>query len=127
MKLLHIKKKVLLATSKAFFWFATGALLAFFLLISFTFIIFEKVNSDVVYPGIMVGNVDLSRYTQEEVSELFDMKNESIVNSKITFSDGINIATVSAKELELGYDSNLIAKLTITTVRSGRFLSNLNL
>ena len=116
-----------MAISKAFFWFLTGAILAFFLLTSFTFVIFEKVNSDVVYPGIMVGNTDLGRHTQEEVAQIFAEKNENIQDSKITFSDGKNIATSSAKELGIGFNENLMAKQVISLGRSKNFLSNISI
>src|SRR3989344_4122568 len=127
MKTLRIKKKVLMPISKAFFWFLTGEILAFFLLTSFTFVIFEKVNSDVVYPGIMVGNTDLGRHTQEEVAQIFAEKNENIQDSKITFSDGKNIATSSAKELGIGFNENLMAKQVISLGRSKNFLSNISI
>ena len=127
MKVLRTKKRIFIETSKTFFWFATGALLAFFLLTSFTFILFEKINSNVVYPGITVGNIDLGKKTQKEISELFASKNESIGNTQFSFSKDTAVTTISAHDLKFGYDENLIAKQAISLGRSDNFLSNVSI
>lgn len=127
MKLKPIKKRAFLKTLKAFFWFATGAVLAFFLLTSFTFIIFEKLNHNVVYPGITINNIDLGRKTEKEVYDLFAKKNDIIANTKFTFSTDTDIATVSAGDLGFGYDQDLIAEQAIGLGRSKSFLSNVSL
>ncbi|MDP2638042.1 MAG: VanW family protein [Candidatus Levybacteria bacterium] len=127
MKTLKKKREGFMHITKAFFWFAAGAALSFFLLTSFTFIIFEKINSNVVYPGIYVKNIDLGGKTESEISQLFKKDNENIGNVQFTFSDGIDTATISAKELGFGYDHDLIAKQAISIGRSERFLSNVSL
>lgn len=127
MKIIRLKKRIFKDLSKSFFWFFIGATLSFFLFTSFTFIIFEKVNSNVVYPGITIGNIDLSNKTEEEVTQLFAKKNENISNTQFTFSDNTNVATISAKELNFGYDQDLIAKQAISLGRSKNFLSNISL
>jgi len=127
MKKLRLKKRILMQASKSFFWFVTGAMLAFFLLTSFTFIIFEKINTDIVYPGIVIENIDLGRKTEQEVYEIFAKKNEDIANIQFTFWERVNAATISAKNLGFGYDQNLIAKQAISLGRSGSFLSNVSL
>lgn len=123
----HFKKNFFMETSKAFFWFATGAMLAAFLLTSFTFIIFEKINSAVVYPGITVGNIDVGRHSLKEVEDLFIEKNEAIGNTQFTFKLESLAATISAKDLGFGYDQDLIAKQAIALGRSDNFLSNISI
>jgi len=127
MKILRLKKKVFAQTTKAFFWFAVGATLAFFLLTSFTFIVFEKLNHNVVYPGITVNNIDLGRKTEREVYDVFLKKNEVIANTQFIFSSDTDAATVSAKDLNFGYDQDLIAKQAISLGRSENFLGNVSL
>ncbi|MBI4089646.1 MAG: VanW family protein [Candidatus Levybacteria bacterium] len=127
MKIITIRKKVFIETLRAFLWFTIGAILAFFLLTSFTFIVFEKINSNVTYPGITVDNIDLGRMREEEVLELFTKKNEYIGETKFTFSSDTSSATISARELNFGYDENLIAKQVISLGRSNNFLSNVSL
>jgi vancomycin resistance protein YoaR len=109
------------------FWFLSGALLAFFLLTSFSLIIFEKLNSDVVYPGIRVDNIDLSKKTEQEVAQIFQSKNESIQDIFFTFFYDDLIATMSAKELGFGYNEDLIAKQAISLGRSENLLSNISI
>ncbi len=127
MKIKGIKKRIFIQTFKALFWFVTGALLAFFLLTSFTFIIFEKINSNVVYPGIMVENIDLGGKTENQVAQIFAKKNENIGNTLFTFSNDNDVATISAKDLNFGYDQDLIAKQAISLGKSDNLLSNISL
>lgn len=127
MKALRVKKKIFIQTSKAFFWFAVGATLASFLLTSFTFIIFEKMNRNVVYPGITVGGVDVGRKTEKGVYDLFAKKNENIGNTQFTFSNDTDVATISAHDLNFGYDQDLISKQVISLGRSKNFPGNVSL
>lgn len=126
-KKLRIRKKHLLHITKACFWFVTGAMLAAFLLISFTFIIYERVNAKVVYPGITIGNIYVGGYTPKEIEELFTRKNEAIENTQFTFSLDGNLVTISAKDLNIGYDQTLIAKQAISLGKSDKFLSNISI
>ena len=126
-KTLRVKKKVFAQTSKVFFWFAVGAALAFFLLTSFTFIIFERINRNVVYPGITIGGVEVGHKTGKQVYDLFSKKNEDIGNTQFTFSSNTGIATASARELNFGYDQDLIAKQAMSLGRSKNFLGNVSL
>jgi len=123
-KKLKARKNLPIHFLKVFFWFTTGAALAAFLFISFTFIIYEKVNSKVVFPGITIGDMDIGKYTEKQVSEFFAKKNEAIENTQFTFSLDSTVATISAKDLGFGYDSALIAKQAISLGRSDDFLSN---
>lgn len=126
-KKLRTRRKFITHVSKAFFWFTAGAILALFLFTSFTFFLFEKINAGVVYPGITIYNIDVGRYTQKKVEELFLKKNEAIGNTLFTFSSGENLATISAKDLEFGYDQNLIAQQAINLGKSDNFLSNISI
>jgi len=126
-KKLYIRKKRANKILKAFFWFAVGAILATFLFISFAFFIYKKANTNLVYPGITINNINVEKYTQKEVEELFIKKNESIENTQFTFLLDSMAATISAKDLKFGYDENLIAKQAISLGRSDDFLSNLSI
>jgi len=126
-KKLQIRKKFLIHSLKALFWFATGAAFAAFLLTSFTFFIYEKINSGFVYPGITINNIDVGKYTLKEVERLFLKKNEAIENTQFTFLLDSMVATASAKDLKFGYDQDLIAKQAISLGRSDNFLSNVSI
>ncbi len=126
-KKLYIRKKRSNKFLKALFWFAVGAVLSTFLFISFTFFIYKKVNTNLVYPGITINNINVEKYTQKQVEELFKKKNEAIENTQFTFLLDSITATISAKNLKFGYDEDLIAKQTISLGRSDDFLSNLSI
>lgn len=127
MKILRVNKRIFIQTSKTLFWFAVGATLAFFLLTSFTFMLFEKMNSKVVYPGVTVNNIELGGETEKQVYDLFAKKNEAIADTQFTFSSDTDVATVSAHDLKFGYDEDLIAKQAISLGRSDNFLSNISI
>jgi vancomycin resistance protein YoaR len=126
-KKIRPRKKIIAQTLKAIFWFCIGAILATFLLISFTFIIFEKTNSKVVYPGITVNNINVGKHTQKEVEELFAKENEAIENTQFTFALDSMVATISAKDLQYGYNQDLIARQAITLGKSKNLLSNISI
>jgi vancomycin resistance protein YoaR len=122
-----IRKKQILCLSKVFFWFITGAVLAIFLLTSFIYFALEKICSHTVYPGITVNNLDLGKYSEDQIEELFAKKNEAVADTKFTFSLDSMTATISAKDLEFGYDQTLIAKQAFSLGRSDKFLSNVSI
>jgi len=126
-KLPKKKKNSLKQVARSFFWFSTGAIITAFLLASFAFFIFEYINHNVVFPGITIDNVKVEKQTENQVKELLAKKNESIGNIKITFSLDSVTATVSAKDIEAGYDQDLLAKQAIVMGRSESFLSNINI
>ena len=123
----QVRKKSIARISKTVFWFVTGAVFATFLLTNFTFILLEKTSSKTVYPGITINNINVEKYTQKQVEELFKKKNEAIENTQFTFLLDSITATISAKNLKFGYDEDLIAKQTISLGRSDDFLSNLSI
>ncbi|MEK7518107.1 MAG: VanW family protein [Patescibacteria group bacterium] len=112
---------------RVIFWFLVGAFLGLFLFVSFAYLIFQRVNSNLVYPGIRVENIDLSGKTEQEIQEIFSRKNDLIANIQFVFTDNVDIATVSAKDLDFGYNQNLIAKQTISIGKGNNFFSNISL
>jgi vancomycin resistance protein YoaR len=120
-------KKHLELILKTVFWFIIGATFAAILFSSFAFFMFKRINYNVVYPGISVDDIDLGKYTEDQVKELFAKKNQAIENTLFTFSFDSIIATISAKNLEFGYDSDLISKQVISLGRSSNFFSNISI
>lgn len=113
--------------SKTAFWFSMGAILGLFFLISFGFLIFRLIYGNAVYPGIYVNNIDVGGKTQVQVAQYFEKKNKSISQTTFSFSLNDKIATISAKEIGLGYDSNLLAQQAFTIGRSPDVFSNISL
>src|SRR5207237_825679 len=120
----NIKYKHIILIIKSIFWFSTGITLSLFFLTSFAFIIFENTYSHKVYPGITINGIAFGGKTEIEVIRYFTQKNETIQNSILTFTSYDKIATMSAKELQIGYDSGLLGKQASSIGRSSSLLSN---
>jgi len=124
---LHGKHKTYAHFAKSTFWFFVGVILGLFLLISFLFIAFQKMYTNVVYPGVMIDGVHMGGKTEEQVRAHFIEKNAQFGETKFIFTSSSDIATISAKELQLGYDENLLANQAYSIGRSKDVLANISL
>lgn len=122
---LHIKKHHIYLFFKSAFWFLIGIVLGLFFTISFAFIIFQKVYGNTVYPGIYVNMINVGGKTEKQVQDYFDRQNDKIANTTFTFSYQDNAATTSAKLLQLGYNSKLLAHQAYSIGRSNYILSDI--
>lgn len=121
---LKFKKKHLLKTLGMSLWFLTGALMALFFVLTFSFLIFERLNHDRIYPGIFVAGKNLAGMTYEDVQKYFQKRNEGIT-TYFEFTNGKEeIATISAKEIGFGYDDRLFATQAYSIGRTKRFLTD---
>lgn len=124
---IKILSKFVLSATKVFFWFSVGVAFSLFLFLSFTLIIFQKINTNVVYPGVVVDGIDLGGKTPLEVNEIFAKKNERIGKTKFVFISDIEVSTVSASQIGYGYDQDLIAKQAMSIGRSKNVFSDITL
>lgn len=121
-----LKKKVIKIV-RGFFWFSTGAALGLFFFISFTFIVFQKLYNDRIFPGIIVDGVDFGGKKENDVKNYFSKKNTQIAKTELVFIYDTKVATVSAENLEIGYNNDLLAKQAYSIGRSDNLLSNISL
>jgi len=127
MKLPPVLRKHIKNLSKGTFWFLTGAFIALILLVGFSFSIFQTLNKNVVYPGIFINNISFGGKTQAQVKAYFDSRNDKVANSKFVFITPQEKVTTSVKELNFGYDSNLLAIQAYSIGRSKDALGNISL
>ncbi|MBI2195462.1 MAG: VanW family protein [Candidatus Levybacteria bacterium] len=127
MKFPPVLKKHLKNLPKSIFWFLTGALLGTILLTSFSLSIFQAVNRDVIYPGVFVDGISFGGKTEKQVRQYFDARNEKIANTQFIFLSPQGKLITSVKELNFGYDSNLLATQAFGMGRSTDILSNISL
>lgn len=106
-------------------WFIVGFLFAFFVLVSLFLIYFQFAFANRAIPGVFVGNVYVGKKTQNEIKNIFDQKNEKIENTTFRLSIDQNIATISAKDLEIGYNSSLMADQALSVGKGSDVISNL--
>lgn len=121
------KYKPLISFLKSFYWFGIGAILGLFFLVSFTFIIFQQIYKSTVFPGVMVEGVNFGGKSELYVLNYFNMKNKKIGNSIFTITVADQTATISAKDMQAGYDSRLLAKQVMSVGRSSDLFSNISL
>lgn len=122
-----LKKRFIFQCIKSLFWFSVGTALGLFLVVSFITILFQKMYAYVVYPGVMVNNVDFGGKSQADVKKYFINKNARISQAVFTFEHEETVATASALELNLGYDDELLSEQTYSIGRSDDILANMSL
>ncbi|HZQ29787.1 MAG TPA: peptidoglycan binding domain-containing protein, partial [Patescibacteria group bacterium] len=121
----HLSSKHIFHAARIGFWFSTGAILSLFFVSSFSFLLFEKINEGRIYPGVIVSGKNLGGETQKEAEKFFLEKNDKL-DTNFTFTlDGNPIATVSAKDIDFGYDERLLTSQAMTLGRSKNILSNI--
>lgn len=108
------------------FWFSVGAFLGIFFLASFLFIVFQRIYAGVVYPGVLVDGVSFGGKKEEEVRTFFEEKNRTI-DTTFVFTHDSTSANLSAKQLELGYDADLLAKQALSIGRGEDIVGNVSL
>jgi vancomycin resistance protein YoaR len=109
------------------FWFFIGVILGLFLVISFIFILFQRMYAHVVYPGVMINGVHFGGKTQVEVKNYFIAKNKTFGERQLIFLGPSDGATISAQQLNLGFDEDLLAKQAYSIGRSSDVFSNSSL
>lgn len=127
MKIPRIKKKHIRRISKSAFWFLTGALLGLVLISGFAIIIFQTTHKNVIYPGVSINGINFGGKTKNQVRTYFEKKNEKIGSAQINLTSPQGTVSASIKDLDFGYNSDLLATQAFLIGRSDNVLSNLSL
>lgn len=104
-------------------FFIIGLLLGGFFLTTSFYFIWGKTYDGQVFPGVAVGNTNLGSKTLDEVEGFFFQKNSQIESKNFAFVFEDKIATISAKEINWGYDTKTIAVQAYSIGRSGSLLT----
>ncbi|OIP58043.1 MAG: hypothetical protein COX79_03365 [Candidatus Levybacteria bacterium CG_4_10_14_0_2_um_filter_36_16] len=124
-KIFRKKHAFRIATSS--FWFVVGFFIAALLLGGILIAIFQYRYQGKVIPGVFIGNTYVGGKTEEEVKELFNTRNKEFEKSLFVLTLDDFVATISARDLKIGYDSNLIAEQAESLGKSNNILSNIYL
>lgn len=122
-----IKKHHLKLFGKNVLWFSLGSVIGLFFFVSFLFIYYQKSHADRVYEGVRISGVDFSGKTSGEVTDYFEAKNKAIQKTRLHLNSKETAATLSAKQIDFGYDTTLLARQAMTIGRSGNVLSDISL
>ncbi len=126
-KIANNKKKTFFLTTKVFFWFSLGAIIGFFFFTSFLFIIYQKLHANTVYSGVSINGIDFSGKTSEYIKKYYQKQNEKIGKTVFLLSSPDATATISGKQINLGYNGKLLADQAFSIGRTGNTLSNISL
>lgn len=113
--------------AKSLLWFGLGVGLGLFFFVGIVAFIYQRSYSEKIYPGVLVNNIDFGGKTADEVQAYFAQKNQGIQKGTITFSVDNQFATISAKDLGLGFDEKLLAQQAYSVGRSTNLVSNITL
>lgn len=125
-KLLYHRKHIFRGV-RIIFWFLTGAFLAIFFISSIGLLGYESLYKNKVYPGVYINNVNFGGKSSETVKNYLLSKNSSIQNVNFVLKSDYGIATISAKQIDFGYDANLLTTQAYAIGRSGNFASDLSI
>lgn len=120
-------KKYFVRTLRVLWWFSLGAVVGLFFFISFLYISYRQTYANLVYEGVMVNGIDFGGKTQDEVRMYFGQKNKFIRNASLLLKDKEIQATISAREIDFGYDEQLLAQQAFSVARSNNIISNMSL
>lgn len=120
-----VQKERIKHFAKSFFWFLVGFFLAASILSCSVLYYFQNKYKDRVIPGIFVDNVYVGEKTTLEIQKIFDEKNKNIEKNSITLSLDSWTATVSAKTLNIGYDTKLIQTQAMSLGKTTNILSDI--
>jgi len=87
--------------------------------------LFENKYNNKVYPAVYINNVSFDQYTQEQVKQYWLSKNIPFEKLHFVFRFNDKLASISGKELDLGFDATLSAKQAYLVGRSNNILSDI--
>lgn len=87
---------------------------------------FEKKYQNRIYPGVAIDGVPVGGWTLAQAESFWQEKNQPFADKTFEFSFENQIATISARTLEMGYDAKLSATQAYLVGRSGLTLSDLH-
>lgn len=117
----------ILHISRVAFWFLTGAVFSLLFIGSFGFFTYKQLYQNKIYPGVYVNNINFGGKTKQDVKNFFAFKNSLIENTNFVLTSNYGIATISAKQINFGYNQDLPAEQAYSIGRSGRLLSDISL
>ncbi len=94
------------------------------ILVSYLFFL-DKQYEGKVYPGVFIGNTDVSGKTQNAIIADWETRNRPYKEAQFEFKLDDKIATISGSNINLGYDSALVARQAYLVGRSGTVFSNI--
>lgn len=119
-----LNKKKATKSAKSIFWFLVGVGFASLCLATFFLIYFKIAFKDHIIPGVFIGTMNVGTMEPKKLKKIFDDKNKKIQDVHLTFSSPEGIATLSAKDLNIGYDTELMMEQAASVGNGNDLISN---
>src|SRR6185369_2467224 len=126
-KIFPFKKKNIARLTKMSLWFMLGAVVGFFFFASFLYIAYKQTHTNLIYEGVMVNGVNFGGKTGDELRAYYAEKNKHVRNTSFILKHDSVIATISARQIDFGYDEDLLAQQAMSLGRSNNLLSNMSI
>ncbi|HVF69180.1 MAG TPA: VanW family protein [Xanthomonadales bacterium] len=127
-KLSSIPKKVNIARLlRVSMWFLLGIFLGFFFFVSFLYFTYRTNYENVIYEGVLVNEIDFGGKSKSDIKSHFAKKNTEIKKTLFLLNSADAAATVSAKQINFGYDEDLISEQAFSIGRSGDILTDMSI
>jgi len=123
----RFKKLSIKRSLRTLFWFGFGGFLGLFFFLSFLFLYYQKTYDNKIYPGIFIDNQDFGGKSPAEVEQYFEQKNTQIQDTQFILIAEEQTASLSAQELQLGYNSKLLSQQAFSIGRSENFISDVSI
>ena len=107
------------------FYFLLGLTLGGFVLGVVGTMVFEQTFKNRIYPGVSIGHENFGGKQPEDVTNFLLKRNLPFQDLTVTFKFESQVATVSANELDIGFDATLSATQAYSIGRSGSILTDL--
>jgi len=102
-----------------------GGLVIFFLFLGATLAGFGMVHAGVIFPGVSVAGIDVSRLSPEEAASLLKQRFDYPTRGRIVFQEGNNVWLATPSEVGLFMDSESSARTAFQVGRTGDPLTRL--
>ncbi|HUD44144.1 MAG TPA: VanW family protein [Patescibacteria group bacterium] len=126
-KIKHVFHHHVKPLTRIIFWFSLGGILGFFFFVSFVYIFYLQNYRNLIYPGVIINNVDFSGKSQAQIRSYFDDQNSRIASLRFVWKYKNQVASISATELQAGFDTNLLTQQAYSVGRSNDITANASL
>lgn len=122
-----IKQKIPKKT-KQFLYFISGIVIGLIIILvigASSLVAYKKQFQNRIYPGVSLAHESVGGLTQTKVKDLWLEKNKSFENLSFTLRFETSTATISAAQLNLGFDATTSATQAFLIGRSGNLFSDI--
>ncbi len=108
-------------------WFLLGIFLGFFFFVSFLYFTYRNNYANSIYEGVFVNNINFGGKSKSDVKNYFVNRNNEIGRTTFTLNSPEITATISARQIDFGYDEKLISEQAFSVGRSDSILADISI